>query len=138
MYFVNVPKIRGKMGEKGYTITSLAAKIGVNRNTLAGYLENPTNIPYCKLAMLAEALCDDPIESAHIFLLLTYAKRKFPRNQKQEVKTNMIKPILNDAQRKLVAEAILHGAPILIDGDRSKATGKSTLCGAIRTIIPVK
>ncbi len=67
MYFVNVPKIRGKMGEKGYTITSLAVKIGVSRNTLAGYLENPNSIPYCKLAKMAELLCDNSIESAHIF-----------------------------------------------------------------------
>lgn len=46
----------------------------------------------------------------------------------------MIKSVLNDAQRKLVAEAILHGTPILIDGDRSKATGKSTLCDALRVL----
>ena len=37
-------------------------------------------------------------------------------------------------ETKEVAEAILHGAPILIDGDRSKATGKSTLCGALRVL----
>ena len=42
--------------------------------------------------------------------------------------------ILNDEQLKLVAEAILHGVPILIDGDRSKETGKSTLCDALRVI----
>ena len=46
----------------------------------------------------------------------------------------MIKSVLNDAQRKLVAAAILHGTPILIDGDRSKATGKSTLCDALRVL----
>lgn len=46
----------------------------------------------------------------------------------------MIKPVLNNAQRKLVAKAILHGVPILIDGDRSKATGKSTLCDALRVL----
>jgi len=42
--------------------------------------------------------------------------------------------ILNDEQLKIVAEAILHGVPILIDGDRSKETGKSTLCNALRVI----
>ena len=41
MYRVNAPKIRGKMSEKGYTIASLAQGIGVNRNTLAAYLEHP-------------------------------------------------------------------------------------------------
>lgn len=51
------------------------------------------------------------------------------------IENKMIKSsILNDEQLKIVAEAILHGVPILIDGDRSKETGKSTLCDALRVI----
>ena len=79
MYRVNAPKIRGKMSEKGYTIASLAQGIGVNRNTLAAYLEHPEKIPFgklLKLLMMADLLCDTPCEAALIFLIKTYAKRK--------------------------------------------------------------
>ena len=76
MYRVNAPKIRGKMSEKGYTIASLAQGIGVNRNTLAAYLEHPEKIPFGKLLMMADLLCDTPCEAALIFLIRTYAKRK--------------------------------------------------------------
>ena len=76
MYRVNAPKIRGKMSEKGYTIASLAQGIGVNRNTLAAYLEHPEKIPFGKLLMMADLLCDTPCEAALIFLIGTYAKRK--------------------------------------------------------------
>jgi hypothetical protein len=67
MYRVNAPKIRGKMSEKGYTIASLAQGIGVNRNTLATYLEHPEKIPFGKLLMMADLLCDTPCEAALIF-----------------------------------------------------------------------
>lgn len=67
MYNVDVPKVRGKMAEKGYTISSLATEMGINRNTLAGYLDNPSNIPYGKLAIMADILCDDSTESTNIF-----------------------------------------------------------------------
>ena len=60
MYSVDTPKIRGKMSERGYTITSLAKQIGINRNTLSSYLEAPENIPYGKLSIMAELLCDTP------------------------------------------------------------------------------
>ena len=76
MYRVNAPKIRGKMSEKGYTIASLAQGIGVNRNTLAAYLEHPEKIPFGKLLMMADLLCDTPCEAALIFLIRTYAKQK--------------------------------------------------------------
>ncbi len=76
MYRVNAPKIRGKMSEKGYTIASLAQGIGVNRNTLAAYLEHPEKIPFGKLLMMADLLCDTPCEAALIFLIKTYVKRK--------------------------------------------------------------
>lgn len=67
MYTVNVSRVRGKMGEKGYSVTSLSSAIGVNRNTLANYLEHPSIIPYGKLAAMASLLCDGPAECAEIF-----------------------------------------------------------------------
>lgn len=67
MYSVDTPKIRGKMSERGYTITSLAKQIGINRNTLSSYLEAPENIPYGKLSIMAELLCDTPDEASSIF-----------------------------------------------------------------------
>lgn len=79
MYSVDTPKIRGKMSERGYTITSLAKQIGINRNTLSSYLEAPENIPYGKLSIMAELLCDTPDEASSIFLIRTYAIRKLRR-----------------------------------------------------------
>ena len=76
MYRVNAPKIRGKMSEKGYTIASIAQGIEVNRNTLAAYLEHPEKIPFGKLLMMADLLCDTLCEAALIFLIRTYVKRK--------------------------------------------------------------
>lgn len=67
MAFVDVPKVRGKMAEKGYTITSLADILGINRNTLSLYLENPDKIPYGVIAKMADVLCDTPQNAAEIF-----------------------------------------------------------------------
>lgn len=67
MYSVNVPKLRGKMAEKGFNISSLSAELGVTRDTLSGYLNNPSKIPYQKIAIMAEKLCDTPEEREIIF-----------------------------------------------------------------------
>lgn len=67
MYKVDVPRVRGKMAERGYSITSLAQELGVSRNTLSSYLSNPSSIPYNKLSKLAELICDDSCEAASIF-----------------------------------------------------------------------
>ena len=83
MYRVNAPKIRGKMSEKGYTIASLAQGIGVNRNTLAAYLEHPEKIPFgklLKLLMMADLLCDTPYEAALIFFNQDLRKTKVIKN----------------------------------------------------------
>jgi hypothetical protein len=80
MYRVNAPKIRGKMSEKGYTIASLAQGIGVNRNTLAAYLEHPEKIPFGKLLMMADLLCDTPCEAALIFFNQDLRKTKVVKN----------------------------------------------------------
>lgn len=65
--YVNVPKVRGKMAECGYTITSLAKKLGISRNTLSFYLKEPEKIPYNIVAAMAEILCDSPEEAGSIF-----------------------------------------------------------------------
>lgn len=67
MVYVDIPKVKGKMAEKGYTITALAKKVGVNRNTMATYLEKPGKLPYGVVSELATILCDTPDEAARIF-----------------------------------------------------------------------
>ena len=67
MVFVDVPKLRGKMAERGYNITSISEDIGVNRNTMSSYLEIPENMPYSVVAKLADILCDTRSEAAGIF-----------------------------------------------------------------------
>lgn len=46
----------------------------------------------------------------------------------------LLRAALNDAQQALVLAAIQTGAPIVIDGDRSQPTGKSTLCAELRAL----
>lgn len=64
---VNVPKVRGKMAERGFTITSMSTRLGINRNTLSLYLDNPEKMPYCIISGMADALCDTADEAAAIF-----------------------------------------------------------------------
>lgn len=67
MLYIDVPRVRGKMAEKGYTLTSLSEKLGINRNTLATYLDNPRKTPYGVVAGMAAILCDTADEAASIF-----------------------------------------------------------------------
>ena len=67
MVRIDVPKVRGKMAERGYTVTSMAYELNINRNTLACYLENPQKTPYSIVAAMAEKLCDNPSEAVSIF-----------------------------------------------------------------------
>ena len=64
---IDVPKVRGKMAERGFTITSLSNFLGISRSTLANYLENPGKTPYNVLSEMAIALCDTADEAAAIF-----------------------------------------------------------------------
>lgn len=66
------------MAERGFTITSLAERLGINRNTLSSYLESPEKIPYTVVSNMADALCDTAEEASPIFLHRTYVKRKNP------------------------------------------------------------
>lgn len=67
MVKVDVPKLRGKMAEKGHTITSISELINVNRNTFSGYLDQPEKMPYSVIAELAYILCDSYDEACKIF-----------------------------------------------------------------------
>lgn len=81
-YFVNVPKIKGKMAEKGYTISSMADSLNVNRNTLSAYLEGPARFPYSAISKMAELLCDTPEEAKEIFFAQELTQ--YERNEKEE------------------------------------------------------
>lgn len=67
MVHVDIPKVKGKMAERGYTITSLAKELNISRNTLSGYLEEPQKIPYCIISAMAKLLCDTSEEASSIF-----------------------------------------------------------------------
>lgn len=64
---IDVPKVRGKMAERGFDITSLSAELGISRNTLAGYFKHPGKTPYNVVAKMADVLCDDSAEATRIF-----------------------------------------------------------------------
>lgn len=77
MYCVNVPRVKGKMAEKGYNLTSMSEELGVARNTFTGYLHNPGTIPYRVLARMAHLLCDNQHEAMDLFFCEeTCEKRK--------------------------------------------------------------
>ena len=67
LVYVDVPKVRGKMAEKGFTVTSLSGILEISRNTLAAYLESPGKMPYNVVSELASILCDSEDEAARIF-----------------------------------------------------------------------
>lgn len=46
MFFVDTVALRGKMGERRCNVTQLANAIGISRNTLSHYMENPRKFPY--------------------------------------------------------------------------------------------
>lgn len=79
--YVDIPRVRGKMAERGYTVTSMSARIGVNRNTLTTYLENPDKMPYKVISSMADALCDTADEAAEVFFA------PYLRKTKDRVKT---------------------------------------------------
>lgn len=76
MVHVDVSKIRGKMAEHGLTITSLSNMLGIDRNTLTNYFENPGKMPYRILADMAGILCSTKDEAAAIFLAKDLRKTK--------------------------------------------------------------
>lgn len=67
MVTIDVAKVKGKIAERGLTNTSLAKRLGINRNTLSSYLEEPQKTPYHVVSAMASELCDTPEEAAAIF-----------------------------------------------------------------------
>ena len=67
MVQIDIPKVRGKMAERGFTITSLAEKLEIDRNTLSSYLKAPEKIPYSIISEMAAILCDTTDEATSIF-----------------------------------------------------------------------
>lgn len=74
MVHVDIPKLRGKMAERGYTITSLSTELGISRNTLSSYLDTPEKIPYSIISAMAVALCETTEEASSIFFVPTLRK----------------------------------------------------------------
>lgn len=74
MVHVDVPKVKGKMAEKGFSITSFANALGVSRNTLSSYLDYPMKIPYSVISAMADLLCDTPEEASCIFFATSLRK----------------------------------------------------------------
>lgn len=56
MFFVDIPKLLGRITEEGFNMTTFSAEIGVNRNTLRTYIKDYTKIPYDVLGRMADAL----------------------------------------------------------------------------------
>ena len=46
MFTVHVNKLNGKIHERGFNKSSFSKELGIDRNTLSGYLNNPKKIPY--------------------------------------------------------------------------------------------
>ena len=53
-------KLKGKIIEEGYTISSLAEKVGMNRNTLANKLEGRTAFDITEIYTLVDILNINP------------------------------------------------------------------------------
>jgi len=67
MVAVNVPKLRGKMTEKGYNVQSFASAVKISRVTLNKYLNFPNKMPFEVVSQMADLLCDSPEEVMSIF-----------------------------------------------------------------------
>ncbi len=67
MYFVDVPKLIGRMHEKGFNQTTFSKALGINRNTLHMYLSDYKRIPYEILSKMAAILSCDFDDATKIF-----------------------------------------------------------------------
>lgn len=76
MFCVDIPRVKGKMAERGYTNTSLAKELGINRNTLAIYFDNPEKTPYSIIVSMAKLLCDSAEEATSIFFAHSFRNTK--------------------------------------------------------------
>lgn len=74
MVHVDVAKVRGKMAEKGFNITTLSDQLSVSRGTLAAYLDTPGKMPYNVVSKLASILCENAEEASAIFFADDFRK----------------------------------------------------------------
>lgn len=74
MMSINVQKLRGKMAEKGYNITSLSEALGIDRNTLSAYFKAPEKVPYSVLANMAAILFDSTEEATSVLFAMGLRK----------------------------------------------------------------
>lgn len=70
MYQVNVPALKGKIVERGYTNTSISKKIGVSRETFRNYLNHPGRLPIEIIYKLISTLNLSNSEASAIFFNL--------------------------------------------------------------------
>lgn len=82
MFEVNVPKLIGRMHERGYNKSSLADACQINRNTLAAYIKNPEKMPYHIIDTIATILCDTPSDASSIFFALELTQKESYAQQK--------------------------------------------------------
>ena len=64
---MNIPKLKGKMVERGINVETLAAKIGINRSTLYRKLESGEKFTVGEAQTIKEVLNLDKDEAVAIF-----------------------------------------------------------------------
>lgn len=74
-YEIDVAAIRGIMGEKGINNSMLAEQIGINRNTLRIYFQDPKRMPYNTIIKIVSTLEIPEDRIGHIFF-----KEKLTKN----------------------------------------------------------
>ena len=67
MVHIDIPRVKGKMAERGFTITSLSELLGIDRNMLPTYLNTHEKVPYSIVSDVAGLLCDSEDEAVSFF-----------------------------------------------------------------------
>lgn len=67
MVTVDIRRLRGKMAENSYGISSFSDALGISRATLTSYLKEPSKMPYSIISKMASLLCDNIEEARNIF-----------------------------------------------------------------------
>lgn len=63
----NTPKLQAKMKEKGFTITTLASKVGLSPTGLFNKIHNKKEFVVSEVQLVGEALCLNEKEIQDIF-----------------------------------------------------------------------
>ncbi len=69
MFEVNIPKLKGKISERGYNNSTFSQACNIDRNTLTAYMKRPDKIPYHILNLMADVLCETVEEAMNIFFI---------------------------------------------------------------------